>query len=282
MSTNRRARKKANRAKARQQRQAEAEQVRRQERFRRYRNVALVALAVFALIAITTLSRGCSSDEQTSEEIFFRPTPVPENVAAPTPIEPAQSLPDNFEPFSSKSTLASVIPAARANAYKDAPELMIDVSKSYGAVINTDQGSIYLQLFAEEAPKTVNNFVALARDGFYDGLVFHRVLEDFMAQGGDPTGSGSGGPGYSFEDEIVETLKFDRSGLLAMANSGPATNGSQFFITFAPTEHLNGYHTIFGEVVRGAEVLDKLTRIDPMAPDGSVPSTINSIAIVES
>ena len=108
-------------------------------------------------------------------------------------------------------------------------------------------GSIVLELLAEEAPKTVENFVTLASDGFYDGVIFHRVIKDFMIQGGDPTGTGTGGPGYTFEDEIVPSLVFDQPGILAMANrgGGTSTNGSQFFITVVPTPHLNGNHTIF-------------------------------------
>jgi peptidylprolyl isomerase len=118
-------------------------------------------------------------------------------------------------------------------------------------------------LFDDEAPLTVNNFVFLATQGFYDGTTFHRVLADFMAQGGDPTGTGSGGPGYAFEDETDNGLTFDRRGLLAMANSGPDTNGSQFLITFAPATHLDGDHTIFGELVEGDEVLSGISLRDP-------------------
>jgi cyclophilin family peptidyl-prolyl cis-trans isomerase len=129
----------------------------------------------------------------------------------------------------------------------------------------TERGDIRLRLFASEAPLTVNNFVFLAEQGFYDETTFHRVLEDFMAQAGDPTGTGRGGPGYMFRDETDNGLTFDRPGLLAMANAGPNTNGSQFFITFAPTPWLDGNHTIFGEVIAGAEVLGQITRRDPAA-----------------
>lgn len=282
MSTNKRARKKANRAKARQRRQAETQRVERQERNRRYKRTGLIAAAVLALIVFTTLIRGCGSDDTSREEIFFRPTPVAPTDVEPTPLKLSSTIPDSFIPFEGASKLALAEPAVRANVYTSAPPMTIDTDKTYGAVINTDQGSIYLELFATETPETVNNFVALARDGFYDGVTFHRVLEDFMAQGGDPTGTGTSGPGYTFADEIVDTLKFDSAGKLAMANSGPATNGSQFFITFAPTAHLDGYHTIFGEVVRGKEVLDKINRVDPMNPDGTEPTVIRSIAIVES
>ncbi|MBV7338411.1 peptidylprolyl isomerase [Chloroflexi bacterium TSY] len=122
--------------------------------------------------------------------------------------------------------------------------MTIDPERYYYAMFKTEKGDMKIQLFAERAPVTVNNFVFLARDGYYNDTVFHRVLEGFMAQGGDPTGTGSGGPGYEFEDEFFPGLEFDRRGLLAMANRGPTTNGSQFFITFGPTEWLNGGHTL--------------------------------------
>ncbi len=177
---------------------------------------------------------------------------------------------------------AELDPADRNNMYSEYPEMVIDPAKSYEAVVVTDKGDIRLRLFAEEAPQTVNNFVFLANQGFYDGVVFHRVLEGFMAQGGDPSGTGSGGPGYEFADETDNDLTFDRAGLLAMANRGPATNGSQFFITYAPTEHLNGLHTIFGEVIEGMEVLNSLTRRDPTAANQPAADVIERIEIYES
>lgn len=159
-------------------------------------------------------------------------------------------------------------PPAAGKQWSEPPAMTIDPKKLYLATLKTAKGDITIQLFADKAPNTVNNFVFLAQEGFYDNTTFHRVLDDFMAQGGDPTGTGSGGPGYTFADEIDPDTKFDHPGLLAMANSGPDTNGSQFFVTFAPTPWLDGNHTIFGEVVDGAEVLDQLTRRDPdQAPD---------------
>ena len=143
------------------------------------------------------------------------------------------------------------------------PEQVLEEGKDYGAVLVTNKGTLTLELFEEETPETVNNFVFLALNHFYDGIVFHRVLDGFMAQTGDPTGTGTGGPGYQFDDEIVDALSFDSAGILAMANAGPGTNGSQFFITFAETPWLDGAHTIFGEVTGGMEVLDKLERVDP-------------------
>lgn len=164
----------------------------------------------------------------------------------------------------------------------DTPEgLTIDVNKTYYATVELETGgSFVIQLFADKAPITVDNFVKLARQGFYDGTTFHRVLDGFMAQGGDPTGTGSGGPGYTFQDEISD-LSFDRAGLLAMANSGPNTNGSQFFITYAPTPWLDGLHTIFGEVVEGMDVVNNITRRDPEQFPDFEGDAIFSVTITE-
>lgn len=147
-------------------------------------------------------------------------------------------------------------------------ESVLEDGYDYVAALETPHGVIVVELYADQAPLTVNNFVFLALQRYYDGVPFHRVLEDFMAQTGDPTGSGRGGPGYVFEDEIVSELSFSRPGILAMANSGPGTNGSQFFLTFAPTEWLNGNHTIFGHVTAGEELLDEIRRVDPSTPSG--------------
>ena len=161
--------------------------------------------------------------------------------------------------------LADMAPQARNNYYSAYPDMVVDPADEYEAVISTEKGDMRITLFADEAPRTVNNFVFLANQGFYDGVTFHRVIEDFMAQAGDPSGSGAGGPGYQFEDETDNGLVFDEPGLLAMANAGPNTNGSQFFITFAPTPWLDGRHTIFGKVIEGEEVLSQLTRRQPGA-----------------
>lgn len=165
------------------------------------------------------------------------------------------------------------------------PEMAINPEVIYLATFQTEKGDIKVELFADRAPKTVNNFVFLAREGFYDDTTFHRVLSNFMAQGGDPTGTGTGGPGYRFEDEFDPNLRFDEAGYLAMANSGPNTNGSQFFITFVPTPHLTGRHTIFGKVVEGMDVALALTLRDPQAnPDfpGDLLVTIEIEEIPES
>ena len=177
--------------------------------------------------------------------------------------------------------LAVIAAAERNGHYSRPPEMSIDASHDYRASIVTDKGEIVLDLFENESPVAVNSFVFLARQGFYDETTFHRVLDGFMAQAGDPTGTGSGGPGYTFEDEVRNGLSFDRVGLLAMANSGPSTNGSQFFITFVPTPHLDGKHTIFGEVVEGQDVLDSLTRRDPQASPASPGDSLLRVTILE-
>lgn len=149
-----------------------------------------------------------------------------------------------------------------AQQWDQPPKMYIDPDGSYRAVIETDQGSIELDLHTEHAPKTVNNFIFLAREGFYDGTTFHRVIDDFMVQGGDPTGTGTGGPGYTFEDEVVGSPLKHETGTLSMANAGPDTNGSQFFITHAPQPHLDGMHTIFGTVASGQDVVDSISQGD--------------------
>lgn len=143
------------------------------------------------------------------------------------------------------------------------PEMALDPKKSYTAILHTDNGDITLQLFTDQTPRTVNNFVFLARQGFYDGTFFHRVIADFMAQGGDPTGTGRGGPGYHFKDEFVPSLRHDKPGVLSMANAGPNTNGSQFFITHIPTPHLDNRHTVFGRVIAGMDVVNAIPERDP-------------------
>ncbi len=164
---------------------------------------------------------------------------------------------------------------------KQPSNLTIDINKQYFATFKMAKGGEFvIRLFPDQAPVTVDNFVVLARKGFYDGTTFHRVLDGFMAQGGDPTGTGSGGPGYEFEDEIND-LTFDKPGMVAMANSGPDTNGSQFFITYAPTEWLNGLHTIFGQVIEGMDVVNGLTRRDPGQNPDYEGDVIESVTITE-
>jgi len=148
--------------------------------------------------------------------------------------------------------------------WDSSPEMQIDTNKKYMAEIETNKGIIELELYPNHAPKTVNNFVFLAREGFYDGISFHRVISNFMIQGGDPTGTGAGGPGYSFEDEVADNPLTHTRGVISMANAGPNTNGSQFFITHSPQPHLNGKHTVFGKVVSDQNVVDSIQQGDKM------------------
>lgn len=165
--------------------------------------------------------------------------------------------------------------------YNAPPPMSIDPNKQYTATFDTSRGTFMVELFAHQAPATVNNFVFLARDGFYDGTTFHRVIADFMAQGGDPTATGSGGPGYQWPDEAgAFRLKHDQPGILSMANAGPNTNGSQFFITFVPTPHLNGKHAVFGRVVSGMDVVKSIRLRDP-GRDRQPGDQINHITITE-
>ncbi|MFL7890560.1 MAG: peptidylprolyl isomerase [Anaerolineales bacterium] len=148
--------------------------------------------------------------------------------------------------------------------WNEPPKMQIDTEKIYRVKMDTSKGMIELDLYPEYAPKTVNNFVFLTRQGYYDGVSFHRVIPNFVIQGGDPTGTGSGGPGYKFEDELGQNPLTHETNSLSMANAGPNTNGSQFFITHSPQPHLDGKHTVFGKVVSGAEVVDAIRQGDKM------------------
>jgi cyclophilin family peptidyl-prolyl cis-trans isomerase len=161
------------------------------------------------------------------------------------------------------------------------PTGALDTSKAYRARFKTERGDIVTELYAAKAPQTVENFVNLARAGFYDGTTFHRVIAGFMAQGGDPTGTGRGGPGYQFGDEFSPELRHDGPGVLSMANAGPGTNGSQFFLTFEATPHLDDRHTVFGRVVDGMDVLRSLRERDP-SRDPNPGDRIDTIEIEES
>jgi peptidyl-prolyl cis-trans isomerase B (cyclophilin B) len=156
-------------------------------------------------------------------------------------------------------------------SWKSAPEISIATDTVYRATMETNRGTIELELYPEHAPKTVNNFVFLAQEGFYDGIAFHRVIDNFMIQGGDPTGTGRGGPGYKFEDELRGNPLKHESGVISMANAGPNTNGSQFFITHSPQPHLDGRHTVFGKVTSGKDVVDSIEQGD----------TIKSVTVSE-
>ncbi len=220
------------------------------------------------LLAATFALAGC---------LIETPTPAP----APT-TEPVQttSLAPTSTPFPTPTGQAG---QGTVRRFSGPPPLTIDVSAEYTATIRTNQGNIKVELFPGQAPNTVNSFVFLANQGFYNGLIFHRVIKNFMIQGGDPQGTGTGGPGYQFQDEIAAGLDFDTPGQLAMANSGrgTATNGSQFFVTTVPTPHLTGNHTIFGQVIEGQSVVDAISGVDTDSRDRPLrPVTIEGIDIV--
>ena len=197
---------------------------------------------------------------------------------APTPAPPTPT-PTPFAPTSAEDRpLAALDPAERIDIFNMPPAMELEEGADYFARITTDLGDIVIDLFEEQTPVTINNFVTLANLGFYDNTLFHRVIDGFMAQAGDPSGTGRGGPGYVFEDEIVPELVFDKAGLLAMANAGPGTNGSQFFITFDAADWLNGQHTIFGQVTEGEELLAEIQRRDPADPSAPA-TTIETITI---
>jgi cyclophilin family peptidyl-prolyl cis-trans isomerase len=170
---------------------------------------------------------------------------------------------------------------SHSKQWNNAPEMTIDPQKKYKAILETDKGDVTVRLHADKTPRTVNNFVFLAQEGFYDNTIFHRVIDNFMAQAGDPTGTGRGGPGYKFSDEFHPSLRHDKPGVLSMANAGPGTNGSQFFITHVPTPWLDNKHSVFGEVIEGMDVLLSIPARDPGNP--KAPGvTLKTVTIEES
>ncbi|HUW15099.1 MAG TPA: peptidylprolyl isomerase [Anaerolineae bacterium] len=180
--------------------------------------------------------------------------------AAPTPTVAAPAPTSNAK---GDRPLSAVPPSQRLNYYSAPPEMQIDPEATYTATFHTVRGDVVVELHADKAPSTVNNFVFLANEGYYDGTTFHRVISGFMAQGGDPSGTGSGGPGYRFADEFHPDLRHDGPGVLSMANSGANTNGSQFFITYSATPHLDDIHSVFGHVIEGMDVLEAIAVRDP-------------------
>lgn len=189
-----------------------------------------------------------------------------------------KSQTDLFYGEGSPCPMFSDIPVAKQ--YSE-PPLKIDKTKQYFANVKMAKGGEFtVQLYPDKAPKTVNSFVFLACKGYFNGVTFHRVLEGFMAQGGDPTGTGGGGPGYQFENEDSD-LTFDKAGVIAMANAGRDTNGSQFFITFGPAPQLNGDYTIFGQVVQGMDVVNGITRRDPQQHPSFEGDKIETVTITE-
>ncbi len=230
-----------------------------------------IVVVVAVVGAIVWFTAGPGKPEPPTPTVTPLPTITPTPTVAATPTESAKTergavpMPEN--------------PAERNNMYSAPPAMQIDPKKSYIATLQTARGDIVVELFADKVPRTVNNFVFLAREGFYDNTTFHRVISGFMAQAGDPTGTGAGGPGYRFEDEFHPDLKHDQPGILSMANSGANTNGSQFFITYEATSWLDAYdangqlkdcasrnvscHAVFGRVIEGMDVLRAITPRDP-------------------
>jgi peptidylprolyl isomerase len=210
---------------------------------------AAVVLVVLGLIGVLLYNR---STPQTATDQFAQETAAAQPAAAPT-----------AAPIAEASPLPTV--EAQSLSYSAPPPMSIDPAKSYTATISTPRGPIVIKLRPDIAPQTVNNFVFLAREGFYNGLTWHRVIEGFMAQGGDPDGTGTGGPGYTVPEEFTEQILFDRPGIVATARRSDTTDssGSQFFITTAPADYLNAQYTIFGEVIEGQEIVDGIPLRDP-------------------
>jgi cyclophilin family peptidyl-prolyl cis-trans isomerase len=251
----------------RRQLQRLAERRMAERRRRRQRRVAIVlVLGILGLFGV-----GSAAAIFLQREPDATPSPTPSPTASPTGEAVACGGERPASAGQPKPT------------FEKPPKMQIDRQKLYRAVLETSCGTIELELFADRTPVTVNSFVFLARERFYDGLIFHRVILGFMNQSGDPKGDGTGGPGYEFKDEIVKGLRFDEPGLLAMANPGrPDSNGSQFFITVAPARHLNGKHTIFGQVAEGMDVVQEINALSPQGAERPTETVfIERVRIIE-
>ena len=235
-------------------------------RRRRQRVAAGIVGGVVALAGIGLAARAFLGGEDTTVEQSANP----DQTTSPTPLG-GVACGGQVPPDAGK----------KKPTFKNPPEMQLDLDRSYRVAMMTSCGEISLQLFDDKSPKTVNNFLFLVKEGFYDGLTFHRIIKGFMIQGGDPAGTGTGGPGYQFEDEVDNGLKFDQVGLLAMANSGPNTNGSQFFITAGDASHLNGKHTIFGKVIGGMDVVNTLNALPVEADKPTQTAYIETITIIQ-
>ncbi len=233
---------------------------------------ALVVVAIFVVLGFMLASNrpgsGQTAAAPTVDAFSAAPTPAAADV-----IPPAATAP---------TTAAAPAPAGQKKTYSAPPPMTIDPKKSYTATFTTPRGDFVIKLRPDLAPQTVNSFVFLARDGFFNGVTWHRVLPNFMAQGGDPTGTGTGGPGYTVPDEFTTQVKFDKPGLLAMANTGqPNSGGSQFFVTTAPADSLDGKYTIFGEVTQGQDIVNAIPLRDPEQNPATPGEQIVKIAIDE-
>lgn len=229
----------------------------------------VVVIAIFGVLGVMLSNRSSAEQaEQPAAETVLvadggEDADVPGGDAAPT-VPPADDHGDTDEPEAAPETESEPEPPGERTTYTEPPPMTIDPAKEYLATITTPRGDIVIRLLPTIAPQTVNSFVFLAREGFYDGLTWHRVIEGFMAQGGDPTGTGMGGPGYSLPAEFTDQMSFDRAGIVAMARSSdPNSAGSQFFITTGPAPHLDNQYTIFGEVIEGLDVALGIPLRDP-------------------
>jgi len=251
--------------------------------------VAAVAIIVlFVALGIMLAQSGGATRQQVAE-----PTPAPFAAAPPASGSTPGRLPADVAArngfYTHKPHRRLRVPtrlpadvAARNGFYTAPPPMTIDPARTYTATITTPRGDIVIRLRPDLAPETVNNFVFLAREGFYDGVTWHRVLPNFMAQGGDPTGTGTGGPGYTIKDEFGPDMIFDRPGIVAMARTPmPNSAGSQFFITTAPAPHLNGQYTIFGEVIQGQEIVNGIPLRDPDASPTEPGEQMLKVTITE-
>lgn len=238
-----------------------------------------------AACVLETPSPGLSptplADETSPPAATRAPTQTLTIGATPTP---GQTLPGEATPVSSGAPVKQIVEVLGVSIpqYSHVPPITIDVTAQYTATIRTSLGTMVVELFAEQTPVTVNSFIFLANDGFYNGVLFHRTIPSFMIQGGDPTGTGFEGPGYQFQDEFITGLTFDKPGKLAMANSGPGTNGSQFFVTTVATPHLNGAHTIFGQITQGQDIADAISLTETGAGNRpTIPVVILGIDITK-
>src|SRR5215213_2634904 len=218
---------------------------------------ALVVVAIFIVLGFMLASNRPGSGQSAAAPTADAFSAVPTAAGAPAEAAPTAGT-------------SAAAPAGQPQSYSAPPPMTIDPAKSYTATITTPRGDFVVNLRPDLAPQTVNSFVFLAKAGFFNGLTWHRVLPNFMAQGGDPTGTGGGGPGYTVPDEFTDKVKFDKPGIVAMANTGrPNSGGSQFFVTTAPADYLDGKYTIFGEVTQGQEIVNAIPLRDP----GQNPTT---------
>ncbi|MEP7189118.1 MAG: peptidylprolyl isomerase [Roseiflexaceae bacterium] len=235
---------------------------------------ALVVVAIFVVLGFTLASNRPGSGQSAAA-----PTADAFSAVPPEAVPTAAGAPAETAPTAGTSAAA---PAGQQQSYAAAPPMTIDPAKRYTATITTPRGDFLVNLRPDLAPQTVNSFVFLAKAGFFNGLTWHRVLPNFMAQGGDPTGTGGGGPGYTVPDEFTDKVKFDKPGILAMANTGqPNSGGSQFFVTTAPADYLDGKYTIFGEVTQGQEIVNAIPLSDPQQNPTTPGEQIVKIAIDE-